>query len=104
MVSLKAFRTLKECQRLFDGYRNRLEKIDKADLLQEVERYRQEAANYPDHLLTIVKGEILMAAVRGRSLTSELREFATSEERRLKVNLYKRLHEEWTGEVAARRQ
>jgi hypothetical protein len=97
IVSLKAYRTLKECQRLFQGYRGRLTKMEKTDLLQELERYRKEAANYPHHLLTVVKGEILMAALKERSLTQELKTFALNEERRLKVEVYKRLHEEWTS-------
>lgn len=97
IVSLKAYRTLKECQRLFHGYRDRLGKMEKADLLQELERYRKEATNYPHHLLTVVKGEILMNALKERSLTSELKAFALSEERRLKIEVYKRLHEEWTA-------
>lgn len=96
IVSLKAYRTLKECQRLFHGYKDRLGKMEKADLLQELERYRKEAANYPHHLLTVVKGEILMNALKDRSLTNELKAFAMNEERRLKVEVYKRLHEEWT--------
>lgn len=97
VVSLKAYRTLKECQKLFQGYRNRIAKMEKADLLMELDRYRKEAANYPHHLLTVVKGEILMTALKDRSLTSELKEFASSEERRLKIEKYRRLHEEWTG-------
>ncbi len=97
IVSLKAYRTLKECQRLFHGYRDRLTKMDKTDLLLELERYRKEATNYPHHLLTVVKGEILMHALKTRSLTDELKNFALTEERRLKVEVYRRLHEEWTG-------
>ena len=98
IVSLKAYRTLKECQRLFQSYKGRLGKMEKADLLQELERYRKESANYPHHLLTVVKGEILMGALRERSLTAELKTFAISEEKRLKVEVYRRLHEDWTGE------
>jgi hypothetical protein len=98
IVSLKAYRTLKECQRLFQGYRTRLGKMEKSDLLLELERYRKEAANYPHHLLTVVKGEILMKALKERSLTQELKAFAQSEERRLKVEMYRRLHEEWTSD------
>ena len=97
IVSLKAFKTLKECQKLFQGYRNRLTDMEKIDLLSEVERYKQEAARYPHHLLTVVKGEILMRALKDCSLTEELKSYAASEERRLKVELYKRLHEEWTN-------
>ena len=97
VVSLKAYRTLKECQRLFHGYRDRLGKMEKTDLLMELERYRKEAANYPHHLLTVVKGEILMTALKTRSLTQELKSFAQAEEHRLKVEVYKRLHEEWTS-------
>jgi hypothetical protein len=94
IVSLKAYRTLKECHKLFEGYKTRLGKMEKTDLLLELERYRQEASKYPHHLLTVVKGEILMGELRSKSLTTELKSFAQSEERRLKVELYQRLHEE----------
>jgi hypothetical protein len=97
VVSMKAYRTLKECQKLFQGYKVRLTKMEKADLLMELDRYRKEAANYPHHLLTVVKGEILMTALKERSLTEELKEYAKTEERRLKVEMYKRLHDEWTA-------
>jgi hypothetical protein len=94
-VSLRAFKTLKECQRLFHGYRDRLGAMDKSDLLMEVERYKKEASSYPHHLLTVVKGEILMGVLRDRSLTDELKSYAVNEERRLKIEMYRRLHEEW---------
>ena len=97
IISLKAYRTLKECQRLFEGYRDRLGKMEKTDLLLELERYKKEASNYPHHLLTVVKGEILMTALKNRSLTQELKSFALAEERRLKVEVYKRLHDEWNS-------
>lgn len=96
IISLKAYRTLKECQKLFQGYKGRLAKMEKMDLLLELDRYKKEAANYPHHLLTVVKGEILMTALKERSLTEDLKSFAQNEERRLKVEVYKRLHEEWT--------
>ncbi len=97
VVSLKAFKTLKECQQLFNGYRKRLVEMEKMDLLLEVERYKQEATRYPHHLLTVVKGEILMKALKEQSLTEELKSYAAGEERRLKVEMYRRLHEEWTS-------
>lgn len=97
IISLKAYRTLKECQKLFQGYKGRLSKMEKTDLLLELDRYKKEAANYPHHLLTVVKGEILMTALKDRSLTEDLKSFAMNEERRLKVEVYKRLHEEWTN-------
>jgi hypothetical protein len=100
IVSMRAYKTLKECQKLFQGYRQKLMDMDKADLLLELERYRQEANRYPRHLLTVVKGEILMGVLRERSLTEELRDYALGEERRLKVEMYRRLHEEWTGKQA----
>ncbi|MCO5142111.1 MAG: hypothetical protein M9962_03365 [Oligoflexia bacterium] len=98
VVSLKAYKTLKECQKLFQGYRTRVHKMEKVDLLLELERYKKESANYPHHLLTVVKGEILMEAIKGKSLTDELRNFAANEEKRIKVEMYKRLHDEWTND------
>lgn len=93
VVSLRAFRTLKECQRLFHGYESKLEALDKADLLCELDRYRTEASRYPSHLLTIVKGEILMQVVKRKSLTDELRSFAELEENRIRTEVARRLRE-----------
>lgn len=94
-ISLRAYKTLKECQKLFHGYRDRLGGLDKTDLLVELERYKQESARYPHHLLTVVKGEILMGVLREKSLTEEMRTYALSEERRLRIEMQKRLQEEW---------
>ena len=94
VVSLKAYKSLKDCEKLFQGYKSRLETMEKTDLLIEVERYRQEASRYPHHLLTVVKGEILMRALKDRSLTEDLKNFAMNEERRLKVEMYRRMQEE----------
>ena len=67
--------------------------MEKAELLGELDRYRMEANRYPSHLLTIVKGEILMQVVKRRSLTSELQSFAYGEELRLKREVKRRLEE-----------
>ncbi len=93
VVSLRAFRTLKECQKLFQGYEMKLQSMEKTELLSELDRYRMEANRYPSHLLTIVKGEILMQVVKRRSLTSELQSFASGEELRLKSEVKRRLTE-----------
>lgn len=93
IVSLRAYRTLRECQKLFQGYETKLETMEKADLLTELDRYRVEADRYPSHLLTIVKGEILMQVIKRRSLTNELKSFADLEERRLKQEVTRRLYE-----------
>lgn len=91
VVSIAAFRTFKECQKLYTNYRLSLYKMEKADLLVELERYRQEAGRYPSHLLTIVKGEILLEALRNRALTQEMQEFALKEAKRIKKEITKRL-------------
>lgn len=93
VVSLRAFRTLRECQRLFHGYETKLENMEKSDLLCELDRYRVEAGRYPSHLLTIVKGEILMQVLRKKSLSSELRGFAEQEQLRLNLEVSRRLKE-----------
>lgn len=93
VVSLRAFRTLKECQRLFSGYESKLESLDKADLLNELDRYKVEASRYPRHLLTIVKGEILMQVVKRKSFANELKEFADFEAKRIRLEVARRLHE-----------
>ena len=93
VVSLKSFRTLKECQKLFAGYKDRVSKMPRVDLMAEVQRYQKEATNYPHHLLTVVKGEILMSIVKKVAITEDLRSFADKEEIRLKTEVVRRLHE-----------
>lgn len=93
VVSLKAHRTLVECRRLFRGYEARIMKMDRGLLLTEVQRYKNEAVNYPHHLLTIVKGEILMGVVKNIAVTPELKEFSAREEVRLKQEVRRRLTE-----------
>jgi hypothetical protein len=95
IVSLKVYRTLKECRRLFQAYRTRLSQMHKEELLAEVLRYRTEAANYPHHLLTVMKGEILMGTVKCQAVSDDLRAFAATEEIRLTGEIMSRLHEEF---------
>lgn len=83
VISLRHFRTLRECQKLFTGYETKLQDMPKEELLQEFERYRVESSRYPTHLLTIVKGQILMKMMKRRPITSELRHFVESESDRL---------------------
>lgn len=92
VVSLRAFRTLRECQKLFKGYESKLKVMEKSDLLSELDRYRVEANRYPSHLLTIVKGEILMGVLKDRSITHDLRTYATNEGARLKGEVERRLY------------
>jgi len=93
VVSIRAFRTLRECKRLFSGYQQKLYKMNKSDLLTELDRYRIEAGRYPCHLLTIVKGEILLRILKGKSLTADLKSFAAKEEKRIQLEVSRRLHD-----------
>lgn len=92
VVSLRAFRTLRECQKLFKGYESKLKLMEKSDLLSELDRYRVEANRYPSHLLTIVKGEILMTVLKDRSITHDLRNYASTERERLRSEVERRLY------------
>jgi len=91
VISLKAHRTLIECRRLFKGYDDRLDKMDKTDLLTEFERYRKEAVNYPHHLLTLVKGEILLSKLGKMQITKELQVFINNELLRINKEIKLRL-------------
>lgn len=91
VISLKAYRTIKETQKLFAGYRTRVEKMGRDEMLEEMKRYRQEAEKYPFHLLTLIKGQILMGSAKRTALTPAFREFAMNEEARLKEEVAKRL-------------
>lgn len=92
VVDMRAYRTLRECQKLFVGYEAKLKDMDKATLLAEFERYRVESARYPTHLLTIVKGEILLRVMKRRPITMELRQFVEAECQRLDDEIQKRVH------------
>lgn len=95
VVSLKNFRTLRECQKLFAGYKDNISKLPRVDLMEEVQRYQKEAISYPHHLLTVVKGEILMSIVKKVAITEDLKNFADKEEIRLKTEVERRLYEEF---------
>lgn len=58
VLDLKKFRTLKECQRLFGGYKNRLVAMNKEQVSEEKGRLKEEVQRYPNHLLTKVKRHI----------------------------------------------
>lgn len=92
VVSLRTFRTLKECQKLFIGYEDKLKGMSKDELMGELERYRVESARYPEHLLTIVKGQIILRMVRRRPISLELRHFVDSESDRLEATVAKKVH------------
>lgn len=87
VVSIRAFKTVRECQKFFKGYQSKINRMDKAELLVELERYRGEADRYPSHLLTIVKGEILMQTLSAKALSTDLREYANKEQSRLKQEI-----------------
>lgn len=63
VICLRSYRALKESRNLFKGYRERLWKMETAQLKEELNRYREERKNFPTHLLTLVKGQILMERV-----------------------------------------
>ena len=92
VTSIRAYRTLKECRSLFEGYRARLKVMEKSKLLLELNKYSKEAKKYPGHLLTIAKGEALMEEIRQKSLTQELRKYVTQEKKRLQLNIRQRLY------------
>lgn len=66
VVSLKAVRTQKECERLFEGYKRRVSLFNKDDFAAEMERFQKELRTYPNHLLTLVKGRILLKELLAR--------------------------------------
>ena len=91
IISLKAYRTLKECRNLLSQYRCRLEKSNTSDLLVEIDRYRKEVQHYPQHLLTLVKGEILTQVCNKSTFSSEVKMFVDNEGQKLKIELRKKL-------------
>lgn len=93
---LKAYRTLKECKKLFTGYDTRVNNMDGVTFSEELERYRKEAENFPRHLLTVVKGEILMNAAKKAPISDELKDFSSKEAVRLKAEVSSRLHESFS--------
>lgn len=70
VVSLRAVRTQKECERLFEGYKKRLSVFSKDEMSTEVARFQSEMKNYPNHLLTLVKGKILLHELLRRGSTN----------------------------------
>jgi hypothetical protein len=91
VTSLTAYRTLKEYKLLFRGYEAKMRAADKHHLLVELENYRIESRRYPSHLLTIVKGQILLQQLDKVVVTPELKHFVVQELARLRVELSRRL-------------
>ena len=71
VVSLRAVRTEKECMKLFAGYKARILLMSKEEIAVEIARFQKEMQNYPNHLLTLVKGRILLQALMDRGNTNE---------------------------------
>lgn len=92
IASIQAYRTLKECRALFEGYKARLRVMEKSKLLLELDKYFKEVRDYPGHLLTIAKGEALMGEIRKKSLTQKLQKYAAKEQKRLRSKVEERLY------------
>ena len=92
VVSLKAVRTQRECERLFEGYKKRLSVFTKDEMSTEINRFQNEMKNYPNHLLTLVKGKILLKELLRRGSTNEaipklLQDIETRFANRLRVSV-----------------
>jgi len=92
LISLGSYRAIKKCKTLFISYKDKLERMNKNDLFIELSKYRDEVARYPNHLLTALKGEILMKVVSKKAISTELRTYAINEELRLKKTIKMRLY------------
>jgi len=66
VISLKKARIEKDCVTLFAGYKARIVLMDKEEIAVEISRFQKEMHNYPNHLLTLVKGRILLNALIAR--------------------------------------
>lgn len=66
--------------------------MNKAELLSELEKFRKESDSFPEHLLTLVKGEILLTNVERVATTPELNRFVKKELARISHSLKVRLH------------
>ena len=71
VISLQAYRVEKDCQQLFKGYKDRINNFTKEQFHQELLNFQQEFQKFPNHLLTIVKGQILLRAMIARGSTNE---------------------------------
>ena len=93
IISLKNYKTIKECRSLFQGYGRRVAEMNKEELLAEFARYTKEATNFPNHLLTLVKGEILLANLERVATTPEMKKYIFEEQARIKGKYEARLQE-----------
>jgi len=91
IVSLKQYKTLKECYKLFQGYGKSIQLYGQEQFTEEVKKYIKEASTYPHHLLTIVKGRYLINEAKNREIP-EFTSFIEQEHKRLEEEVNGRLY------------
>lgn len=62
VTNLKTYKILRECATLLKTYANAIDQYGKAELNVEINRWAQEYIRYPEHMLTVYKGLILLEA------------------------------------------
>lgn len=93
IFNLRACRVLHECRRLFFGYKNRLSQMSRLEFLGELNRYRNEVINFPNHLLTLVKGELLLSQAKRFTFDDIIQDFIKSESNRIAAEIERRRHD-----------
>lgn len=90
-INLRQYKVIKDCFLLFKGYKERIVNMSNNELVEELSRYKTEMSNYPNHLLTIVKGKLLMTEFINRDIQTDT--FVKTEKNRIELVINKRLEE-----------
>ncbi len=83
VISLQAYKKLKECHKRCLGYQKKLMGMDNMELILELERYSEEFDKDSHSFMTVVKGRLLMRILKQKSLTNILKKYVASEEARI---------------------
>lgn len=73
VISILALRTLKDGRELMADYKKLLAKMPVTEREGQLVLWASEANKYPDHLLTIVKGEAILDSISETTMTSDMR-------------------------------
>jgi hypothetical protein len=91
LIDMRSVRVIREARGLLKSYRDRTEAMSATAITEELGRFREEAARYPDHTLTLVKGEILYGVLLKRDLTRSLRDAAEKDLASISMKIRKKM-------------
>lgn len=88
VVSLAAYRLLRQRKSAETGYARQIRRLEKTELLQELLRYDHVVKCDPSDFQATLRAQMLMELLETRAELTELRELAVEYKRKLAARLY----------------